>query len=116
MFCESIDFVDTLAQMAALKSVRTVLALAAPAGHYLRNFDISQAFTFSKCDRDVYMELPPNELMGVSDPKCGKDRRPGYVAKLKRMVYGQRDAGRAGCSCLTSFLEVLESDQLLLTR
>ena len=36
-----IDFVDTLAQMAALKSVRTVLALAAPAGHYLRNFDIS---------------------------------------------------------------------------
>ena len=47
-----IDFVDTLAQMAALKSVRTVLALAAPAGHYLRNFDISQAFTFSKCDRD----------------------------------------------------------------
>ena len=47
---------DTMAYMAALKSVRTVLALAAPAGHYLRNFDISQAFTFSKCARDVYME------------------------------------------------------------
>ena len=98
-----IDFVDTLAQMAALKSVRTVLALAAPAGHYLRNFDISQAFTFSKCDRDVYMELPPNELMGISDPKCGKGRRSGYVAKLKRMVYGQRDAGRAWMQLLDKF-------------
>ena len=42
-----IDFMDIMAHMAALKSVRTVLALAAPAGHYLRNFDISQAFTFS---------------------------------------------------------------------
>ena len=55
-----IDFVDTLAQMGALKLVCTVLAFAAAADDYLRNFDIVQAFTISKCDRDVYMELPPN--------------------------------------------------------
>ena len=48
-----IDFIDTMSHMAALKSVRSVLALAAPAEHYLRNYDISQAFTFSVCERGV---------------------------------------------------------------
>ena len=89
--------------MAALKSVRTVLALAAPAGHYLRNFDISQAFIFLECTRDVFMELPPLEMMGINHPGCGRGRRSGYVAKLRRMIYGQRDAGRAWMQLLDKF-------------
>ena len=64
-----IDYVETMAHMAAPKSIRTVLSLAAPAGHFLRNFDISQAFTFSTCHRDVYMELPPLEKMGIFGKK-----------------------------------------------
>ena len=55
-----IDFMGTLAHMAALKSVRTVLALGAPADHHFMDFDISKAFTFSVCEREVYMELPPH--------------------------------------------------------
>ena len=104
-----IDFMDTMAHMAALKSVRTVLALAAPAGHYLRNFDISQAFTFSECARDVFMELPPLEMMGINDPKCGRGRRSGFVAKLKRMIYGQKDAGRAWMQLLDKFFHSINA-------
>lgn len=98
-----IDFIDTMSHMAALKSVRSVLALAAPAEHYLRNYDISQAFTFSVCERDVYMELPPLEKMGIYDPRFGRGRGSGYVAKLKRMIYGQRDSGRKWMQLLDKF-------------
>ena len=98
-----IDYVETMAHMAALKSIRTVLSLAAPAGHFLRNFDISQAFTFSTCHRDVYMELPPLEKMGIFGKNYGRGRGSGYVAKLKRMIYGQKDAGRAWMNLLNKF-------------
>ncbi len=49
------------------------------------------------------MELPPTELMGMTGPQFGRGRRSGYVAKLKKMVYGQRDAGRAWMQLLNEF-------------
>ena len=98
-----VDYLDTMANMASLRSVRTVFALGAPAGHYFRNFDLSQAFTFSECDQDVYMELPPLGMMGIVNPLCGQGKESGNVAKLKRMLYGMKDSGRKWMQLLDKF-------------
>ena len=79
------------------------MALGAPADHYFMNFDISQAFTFSVCEREVYMELPPLGKMGITNIGCGRGRESGYVAKLTRMLYGQRDSGRKWEQLLDKF-------------
>ena len=99
-----VDFIDTMAYMASMRSVRTVLALAAPANHYLRNFDISQAFTFAEATRKIYMDLPPLEKLGITNPLCGNGKRSGNVALLKRQLYGQRDSGRRWMQLLDNFM------------
>ena len=99
-----VDFLDTMAYMASMRSVRTVLALAAPANHYLRNFDISQAFTFAEATRKIYMDLPPLEKLGITNPLCGNGKRSGNVALLKRQLYGQRDSGRRWMQLLDNFM------------
>ena len=87
-----------------MRSVRTVLALAAPANHYLRNFDISQAFTFAEATRKIYMDLPPLEKLGITNPLCGNGKRSGNVALLKRQLYGQRDSGIRWMQLLDNFM------------
>ena len=49
------------------------------------------------------MELPPLDKMGIYDPRFGRGRGSGYVAKLKRMIYGQRDSGRKWMQLLDKF-------------
>ena len=46
-------------------------------------FDVSRAHFYGVCERDVYVQPPP-EL-----------HRPGYVAKLKKTMYGTQDASNA---------------------
>ena len=47
--------------------------------------------------------------MGIFDPTYGKGRRSGYVAKLKRMVYGQWEAGLAWIQLLDKFFRNLQA-------
>ena len=89
--------------MAQMKSVRTVVSLAAGNSHKLKNFDIRQAFTFAEAIKPVYMYLPDLDTMGITNPLCGRSKRSGYVAKTKRMLYGQCDAGRAWMNLLDKF-------------
>ena len=96
--------------MASLRSVRALFALGAAADHTFHSFDISQAFTFSECDADVYMELPALEMMNITNLLCGRGKKSGYVAKLKRMlygmrVYGMRDSGRRWMQLLDKFFQ-----------
>ena len=88
-----IDYFETAAYMAQMKSVRTILALAAGNSHRCKNFDIRQAFTFSKALKPIYMYLPDLDRMGIDNPKFGRSKRSGYVARTKRMFYGMCDAG-----------------------
>ena len=87
-----VDFFETAAYMAQMKTVRTVLSMAFADGHRLKNFDIRHAFTFSEALKPLYMYLPDLRKMGIDNPKCGKGKGSGYVAQTKKMLYGQCDA------------------------
>lgn len=101
------DFWETSAFVASPKSVRSMLALAAPRDYDVVSWDIGQAFTISEIPpgQDIFMELPPMLLtkeqqaagMTVEDvyPECGKAQCRGTVAKLVHYLYGQKDASRA---------------------
>ena len=98
-----IDYFETAAFMAQMKSVRTIVSLAAGNQHRCKNFDIRQAFTFSKALKPIYMYLPDLEKMGIDNPACGHGKRSGFVARTKRMLYGMCDAGRAWMNLLDKF-------------
>ena len=48
-------------------------------------------------------------MMGINDPKCGRVRRSDIVTKLKRMIYGQKDAGRAWMQLLDKFFHSINA-------
>ena len=99
-----VDFFETAAYMAQMKTVRTVLSMAVADGHRLKNFDIRQAFTFSDVLKPLYMCLPDLRKMGIDNPKCGKGKGSGYVARTKKMLYGQCDASRARMNLLDELM------------
>ena len=53
-----VDFFETAAYMAQMKTVRTVLSMAVADGHRLKNFDIRQAFSFSDALTPLFGPAP----------------------------------------------------------
>ena len=101
-----VDYTETAANMAHMKSVRTLCALTAARDWDLRQYDITQAFTVAECDSEVYMQLPQLPLDGLPADYydgCGHGRGRGYVGKLRRYLYGMCDAGRQFDKVLSGF-------------
>ena len=118
-----VDYHETAAYTASAKSVRTVCALGARRGYKVISFDISQAFTFAKIEdgQELFMELP--ELLGqggVSAPElydgCGAGRSSGKVARLKRHLYGSKDAPRAWMQQVQAFMQWIGARSLVSDR
>ena len=57
--------------------------------------DVRRAYLYARIQRDVYIEFP------TEDPDHGK----GYLGKLKRRLYGTRDAANGWQEILSSHLE-----------
>ena len=57
--------------------------------------DISRAYFYAKCTRDLYIELP------AEDPSA----HPDYIGKLRLCVYGTRDAALNWQQTLSEHLE-----------
>jgi hypothetical protein len=84
---EGIDYSETFAPTVRLDTVRIVLALACYYDLELRQLDIKTAFLHGILPEDevVYMRVP----QGVEAPA------PGMVCKLKKTLYGLKQASRA---------------------
>lgn len=80
---EGIDYEETFAPVANLESIRVICALAAKYDLELDQMDVSTAFLNGKLDEDIYLSPPE-----------GVPIRPGYCWKLKRSLYGLKQAGR----------------------
>jgi hypothetical protein len=79
---EGIDYNETFAPVAKFNSIRTILALVAELNLELHQMDVKTAFLNGNLEEEIYMNLPPGFRM------------PGVVWKLKRGLYGLKQASR----------------------
>jgi hypothetical protein len=80
-----IDYNETFAPVVKHSSIRALLAIAAEKDWEIYQFDINTAFLYGIIDTDIYMEQPD----GYIDKS-----KPNYVCKLKKSLYGTKQAAR----------------------
>ncbi|KAL0404151.1 UNVERIFIED_CONTAM: Retrovirus-related Pol polyprotein from transposon RE1 [Sesamum radiatum] len=88
-----VDYVDKFSPVAKAVTVRVFLALASSYSWPVHQVDINNAFLHGFLDEDIYMQAPA----GYFVPK-------GHVCKLKRSLYGLKQASRQWNLELTSKL------------
>ncbi|CAN1334246.1 Retrovirus-related Pol polyprotein from transposon TNT 1-94 [Linum perenne] len=92
---EGIDFDETFAPVARLEAIWILCAFASHLKFTLYQMDVKSAFLNGFFKEEVFVRQPP----GFEDPHS-----PTFVFKLKKALYGLRQASRAWYDRLTSFL------------
>ena len=92
---EGIDFDQTYAHVARLESIRMLLAYACYKKFKLYQMDVKSAFLNGLLKEEVYVKQPPG---------FEHEQYPDYVFKLKKALYGLRQAPRAWYERLSKFL------------
>ncbi|TXG71321.1 hypothetical protein EZV62_006256 [Acer yangbiense] len=90
-----VDFTDTFSPVVKPTTVRILLCLAVTNDWPIRQLDVNNAFLQGTLTDDVFMEQPP----GFID-----SQQPTHVCKLKKAIYGLRQAPRAWYNELKSHL------------
>ena len=91
-----IDYDEVYAPVTRLETVRLLLALAAKRGWQVHHLDVKTAFLNGDIEEDVYVAQP------IGFEKNGKEH---LVYKLKKALYGLRQAPRAWYAKLNQSLE-----------
>ena len=92
--CLGFDFKETFAPTVRYSTIWIILAIAALEDLELRSLDISHAYLNGKLEEEIYMrQLEGFEIGG-----------PDYVCKLKKSLYGLKQAGRVWNKKLHSVL------------
>lgn len=85
---EGVDFEQVFAPVARIETVILLLALAARCGWRVHHMDVKSAFLNGDLVEEVYVQQPPSFVV-----ENGKGK--GKVLKLKKAMYGLRQAPRA---------------------
>lgn len=91
-----IDYGETFSPVVRYDSVRTILALAAAENLEMVQFDIKTAFLNGDLEEEIYMAIPE----GMDGANGGK------VCRLRKSLYGLKQASRAWNTKFTDFLAV----------
>lgn len=81
----NVDYFQTFAPVVRHTSIRILLAIAVQKELYVNHIDIVSAFLNGELEEDVYMEQPEMFI---------DQRYPDMVCKLKKSIYGLKQAGR----------------------
>ncbi|WCJ31560.1 Transposon Ty2-LR1 Gag-Pol polyprotein [Euphorbia peplus] len=81
-----IDYDETFSPVAMLKSIRTLLAIAAWYDYEIWQMDVKTAFLNGELEEDVYMAQPE----GFVNPEY-----PNRICKLQKSIYGLKQASRS---------------------
>nr|GEW25721.1 retrovirus-related Pol polyprotein from transposon TNT 1-94 [Tanacetum cinerariifolium] len=92
---EGIDFEESFASVARLEAIRIFLAYAAHKNMVVYHMDVKTAFLNGNLREEVYVSQP--------DGFVDQDN-PNHVYKLKKALYGIKQAPRAWYDMLSSFL------------
>lgn len=89
------DYFETFSPVAKPVTIRTVLTIALSQNWPIRQIDVNNAFLHGTLHENVYMTQPP----GYVNPDF-----PHHLCRLKKSIYGLRQASRDWYLELTSFL------------
>ncbi|WVZ88098.1 hypothetical protein U9M48_034651 [Paspalum notatum var. saurae] len=95
---QGVDFDEVFAPVARLETVRLLLAIAASGGWEVHHMDVKSAFLNGDLQEEVFVHQPP----GFVD-----EQQPRKVLKLKKALYGLRQAPRAWYARLDQELNAL---------
>ena len=88
--CEGIDYQDTFSSVTMLKSIRTLLAIAAFYDYEIWQMDVKMTFLNGHLEEDIYMKQSLDFISSDEDHK---------VCKLYRSIYGLKQASRSWNTC-----------------
>lgn len=94
-----IDFEEVFAPVARIETVRFIIGLAASNGWEIHHLDVKTAFLHGELKEDVYVKQPEGFVIEGSENK---------VYKLKKALYGLRQAPRVWNEKLNNVLERLK--------
>lgn len=93
------DFYEVYAPVVKLTSVRLLLSLAGKENLIVRQYDVKTAFLNGELEEEIFMKQPEGYI---------KPGQENLYCRLKKSIYGLKQAARAWNTKLNSILEKLE--------
>ena len=93
---EGVDYHEVFSPVVRNTSIRTLLALANTCDWEVHQMDVHTAFLQGDLDEEIYMKQPD----GYVD-----EENPNHVCKLKKSLYGLKQAARCWNSAIDSYLK-----------
>jgi hypothetical protein len=90
---EELDYNETFAPVARMNTLRIYLKKSVDLGHFRVTIDFVAAFLNSDLSEELYMEAPDGWLV-----------KPGHVLRLRKAIYGLKQAGRNWYQLLCDYL------------
>jgi len=101
---EGIDYEDTFSPVVMLKSLRILLFIAAHYDYEIWQMDVKTAFLIGILDESIFMRQPDGFI------EKGKEH---MLCKLKRSIYGLKQASRAWNTCFDNAVKTFGFEQCL---